>query len=42
MHARDGREVARSRTVAVLRDPGSGVSRPLTADERNRAEALSR
>jgi acyl-CoA thioester hydrolase len=40
MHARDARVVARSRTVAVLRDPATGRSRPLTAAERRAAEEL--
>jgi acyl-CoA thioester hydrolase len=34
LHARDGRVVARSRTVAVLRDPATGAKRALTARER--------
>jgi YbgC/YbaW family acyl-CoA thioester hydrolase len=34
------REVARSRTVVVLRDPATGSSRPLEAGERARAEGL--
>lgn len=38
MHARDGRTVARSRSVAVLRDAGTGRSRPLSGAERRRAE----
>lgn len=42
MRARDGRVVARSRTVAVLRDVAAGRSRPLTADERARSEARLR
>jgi len=40
MYAGDGREVSRSRVVTVLRDPTSGASRPLTEEERSRAEAL--
>jgi acyl-CoA thioester hydrolase len=40
MRARDGRAVARSRVVAVLRDVGTGASRPLTTAERERAAAL--
>lgn len=36
-YARDGRVVARSRTVAVLRDPESGRPRPVSDDERARA-----
>ncbi len=38
--ARDGRVVARSRTVAVLRDVAAGRSRPLTDAERARAEQV--
>jgi acyl-CoA thioesterase FadM len=40
MHAPDGRVVCRTRTVVVLRDAATGRSRPLTDDERSRAEAL--
>ncbi len=40
MHARDGRVVTRSRVVVVLRDRGTGSSRPLSAAERAAAEAL--
>ena len=40
MHATDGRVVARSRSVPVLRDLAAGRSRPLTAEERAVAEAL--
>jgi acyl-CoA thioester hydrolase len=40
MRARDGRVVARSRTVVVLRDPASGRSRALTTGERAAAEQL--
>ncbi|HEU4513078.1 MAG TPA: thioesterase family protein [Nocardioidaceae bacterium] len=40
MRARDGRVVSRGRAVTVLRDAATGSSRPLTADERARAEAL--
>jgi acyl-CoA thioester hydrolase len=42
MHAPDGRVVSRARTVVVLRDPATGTSRPLTEDERSRAESLLR
>ena len=38
--ARDGRVVTRGRSVLVLRDVAAGVSRPLTPDERARADAL--
>ncbi len=38
--ARDGRVVTRGRSVVVLRDVAAGVSRPLTPDERARADAL--
>ena len=38
--ARDGPVVARSRTVAVLRDVAAGRSRPLTDRERARAEQV--
>jgi acyl-CoA thioester hydrolase len=38
--ARDGRVVTRGRAVLVLRDVAAGVSRPLTPDERARADAL--
>lgn len=38
MHARDGRVVARSRSVTVRRDLAAGRSRPLTDAERTRAE----
>ena len=38
MYARDGRVVARSRTVAVLRDPATGRPRAVTDVERERAE----
>jgi len=34
LHARDDRVVARSRTVAVLRDPATGGTRALSAQER--------
>ena len=37
-YARDGRVAARSRTVTVLRDPATGRPRPVTDDERRRAE----
>ncbi len=40
MRVRDGRVVSRGRVVIVLRDVEQGVSRPLTDDERARAEAL--
>ncbi len=40
MRARDGRVVSRSRVVTVLRDVGTGESRPLTDAERDRAAAL--
>lgn len=40
MRARDGRAVARSRVVTVMRDVGTGASRPLTTTERQRAAAL--
>lgn len=36
-YAREGRVAARSRTVAVLRDPSSGRPRPLTDEERRAA-----
>ncbi len=36
----DGRMVSRGRAVTVLRDAATGSSRPLTEDERRRAEAL--
>ncbi len=42
MLAADGRVVTRSRTVAVLRDPATGASRSLTAQERQRCERLDR
>ena len=42
MHAPDGRVVCRTRTVVVLRDAATGRSRPLTDEERSRAEALLR
>ena len=38
--ARDGRVVTRGRSVLVLRDVAAGVSRPLTPEERARADAL--
>ena len=38
--ARDGRVVTRGRSVLVLRDVAAGVSRPLTPDERARADEL--
>ena len=40
VRAADGRDVARCRTVVVLRDAGTGSSRPLTEAERAAAEAL--
>jgi acyl-CoA thioester hydrolase len=40
MRADDGRDVARCRTVVVLRDASTGASRPLTAAERAAAERL--
>lgn len=42
MSARDGRVVSRGRAVTVLRDVGSGRSRPLTDAERDRATSLRR
>jgi acyl-CoA thioester hydrolase len=40
MRAGDGREVARCRTVVVLRDASTGTSRRLTEAERTAAERL--
>ena len=40
MRAGDGREVARCRTVVVLRDASTGASRRLTDAERTTAEGL--
>jgi acyl-CoA thioester hydrolase len=42
LRARDGRVVSRSRAVTVLRDVATGSSRPLSAEERERAEARMR
>lgn len=39
LRTRDGRVVSRGRAVTVLRDPATGSSRPLTGEERRRAEA---
>lgn len=40
LHGPDGRDVARGRSVVVLRDVAAGRSRPLDEDERARAERL--
>jgi len=40
LQARDGRVVARARTVVVLRDPVTGGKRPLARAEREAAERL--
>jgi len=42
LHARDGRVVARGRSVVVVRDVVGGRSRPLDDAERARAEGLLR
>lgn len=42
LRTRDGRVVSRGRAVTVLRDVATGSSRPLTDEERRRAEAQVR
>jgi acyl-CoA thioester hydrolase len=42
MYAADGRVVCRGRSVVVMRDTASATSRPLTDDERSRAQTLLR
>jgi acyl-CoA thioester hydrolase len=39
LRADDGRDVARTRAVVVLRDPGTGATRPLSGAERARCDA---
>jgi len=40
MRTRDGRVVSQGRAVTVLRDVAAGTSRPLTEEERRRANGL--